>query len=173
MELKKIFARVAGNRISKEKYRNAVLYFVKNCNNKYLGATKMNKLVYYLDFLNYRDRDASVTGEVYYNRQYGPVPSKIDEVVDELRQEGLLEIKEDPYKKDRMRKSYEAKQSPDMSVFSEEEKSLLGVICREFKDYSTPKIVAQTHLEAPWFYSKPQQKIDYDRAYAIEILSEE
>ena len=137
-----------------------------------MHATKLNKLVYYLDFLNYRDRDVSVTGDVYYNKQFGPVPNSIKEILDGLQRKKALVIEEDPYKENHTRKSYEAKKDPDMSAFSKEEKSLLQDICKEFKNYSTDKIVAQTHLEAPWFYSKPQQKIDYDYAYSIEALSE-
>ena len=159
-------------RINKSKYKNAVLFFVKHCNNKHLGATKLNKLIYYLDFLNYRDRDTSVTGDIYYNQQFGPVPNSILEILNELQTKKALVVKEDPYKENRTRKSYETKIEPDMSVFSEKEKNLLQAICKEFKDYSTDKIIAQTHLEGPWFYSKQQEKIDYEYAYSIEVLSE-
>jgi hypothetical protein len=34
-------------------------------------------------------------------------------------------------------------------------------------DWSTDKIVSQTHLEAPWFYSKPYEIVDY--AYSKDI----
>ena len=145
--------------INRNKYENAVLFFIKHYNNKYLHATKLNKLVYYLDFLNYRDRDTSVTGDVYYNQKYGSVPSSILKILDELQRKKALVIEEDPYKENHTRKSYKAKVGPDMSAFSKEEKSLLQDICKEFKNYSTDKMAAQTHLEAPWFYSKPQQKL--------------
>ena len=46
----------------REKFKNAILYFVRYCNTKDLGATKLNKLMYYLDFLHYRDFKVSVTG---------------------------------------------------------------------------------------------------------------
>ena len=55
----------------------------------------------------------------------------------------------------------------DESVFSPEQKELLKHICDEFGSWPTEKIVAQTHLEAPWFYSKPYEVVDY--AYARDI----
>jgi len=53
------------NKINKEKYINALLYFIENCNNKFLGKTKLNKLFYYLDFIYYRDHKVSVTLDIY------------------------------------------------------------------------------------------------------------
>ena len=49
--------------LQQTKYENAILYFVQRCNTHYLGATKLNKLLYYLDFLHYRDEGAIVTGD--------------------------------------------------------------------------------------------------------------
>ena len=47
-----------------------------------------------------------------------------------------------------------------------------ALLYEEFKTYDTEKIVAQTHLEAPWFYSEPGEKIDYEYAHSLEVLSE-
>ena len=154
-------------KINKEKYENAILYFVQHCNNKFLGATKLNKLVYYLDFLNYREREVSVTGDDYYNRQFGPVPDSINAVLNDLMQDDKIIIKNESYGGI----SFKTKTKPNMSVFSKEEQELLNDICKEFKNYDTEKIVAQTHLEAPWFYSKPGQKINYEYAHSIETFS--
>ena len=155
--------------LNAKKYENAILYFVQHCNNQYLGATKLNKLLYYLDFLNYRDRGESVTGDEYYHMQYGPIPSSMETVMSALCESKKLEVAGEPFGKT-ARKIYKVKEKPDTAVFSEEEQQLLTNICKEFKDYDTDKIIAQTHLEAPWFYSRPYQKIDYDYAHSIEIL---
>ena len=155
--------------LHQEKYQNAILYFMQHCNNQYLGATKLNKLLYYLDFLNYRDRGESVTGDEYYHMQYGPVPSSVETVMGALCESGKLEVAGEPFG-EVTRKIYKGKEKPNITVFSKEEQQLLADICKEFKDYDTDKIIAQTHLEAPWFYSRPHQKIDYDYAHSIEIL---
>ena len=155
--------------LNTEKYKNAILYFVRHCNNQYLGETKLNKLLYYLDFLNYRDRGSSVTGDEYYHMQYGPIPSSMETIMSVLCENKKLEVVGKPFEKT-TRKIYTAREKPDITAFSEEEHKLLTDICKEFKHYDTDTIIAQTHLEAPWFYSKPYQKIDYDYAHSIEIL---
>ena len=62
------------------------------------------------------------------------------------------------------------KKNPDESVFTSDEKKLLKSVCEEFLDWSTDKIVEQTHLEAPWFYSKPFEKVNYDYSSDIEFF---
>ena len=157
-------------KINQHKYENAILYFVKYCNNNYLGATKLNKLMYYLDFLSFRDTKKSVTGDLYVHKQFGPVPSKIDDVLTELQSKEILEIKKIQYKDGEIFK-YESKQDPDLSVFDPHEKKLLENICEEFCLWNTEKIVDQTHLEAPWFYSKPYEIVDYKYSKDLEFFA--
>jgi prephenate dehydrogenase len=56
-----------------EKYKNAVLFFAKNLNKFQLGKTKLAKLLYYLDFISYRDKKKTVTGTLYYKQEFGPL----------------------------------------------------------------------------------------------------
>ncbi len=159
---------VIATKIDQRLYKNAVLYFIKYCNNRYLHQTKLNKLLYYLDFISYRDNKKSVTEDVYIHKQYGPVPAHADEILTQLKQQGAIGTSMSSHKDGEMI-SFELKDESqlDESVFSPEQKKLLKEICDEFGGWPTEKIVAQTHLEAPWFYSKPYEIVDY--AYAQDI----
>ncbi len=152
-----------------DKYVNAVLYFTRYCNNQYLGATKLNKLLYYLDFISYRDRTRSVTNDTYVSKQYGPVPRCIDDVLTTLAQEGKVSIEIQPFK-DGETVKYTPKTDSEVSIFDDYERTLLKEICNEFLLWPTEKIVNQTHLEAPWFYSKPYTIVDYHYASDIEFF---
>ncbi len=154
--------------LNERAYKNAVLYFIKYCNNQYLHATKLNKLLYYLDFIHFRDHKNPVTGDTYTHKEYGPVPSRVDEILAMLKNEKAIDTETVGYK-DRELIRFELKDPKklDESVFSSGQKNLLKQICDEFGNWSTEKIVAQTHLEAPWFYSKPYEIVDY--AYARDI----
>jgi uncharacterized phage-associated protein len=157
--------------LNKNKYKNAILYFIKYCNNKYLGATKLNKLLYYLDFINYRDRQNSVTGDFYIHNHYGPTPNEVLSVVSEMAENKEIEITKDPFE-DSHTISFKALKDIDEKVFNKEEKELLKNICKEFSDWSTDKIVEQTHLESPWFYSKPFEKVDYKYSSDIDFFED-
>jgi len=162
------------NKLNKNKYKNAVLYFVSNCNNRYLGKTKLNKLFYYLDFISYRDNKVSVTGDYYIHDRLGPVPNALlSEIIPELRKDGKLEIKESETKKDGETYtsfSFCALEEPNTSCFNRTELKLLKDICNEFKSWSSDKIIEQTHFEAPWFYSESAKKVDFKYAYDIDFF---
>ena len=60
-------------------------------------------------------------------------------------------------------------EKPNMSFFNDKEEKTLKGVCKKFKKYATDKIVAQTHLEAPWFYSKKGDRINFKYAQSIEV----
>ncbi|OGM92692.1 hypothetical protein A2333_00875 [Candidatus Wolfebacteria bacterium RIFOXYB2_FULL_49_7] len=164
---------MAHPQIDERIYKNAVLYFIKYCNNQYLHATKLNKLLYYLDFIYYRDNKKSVTGDVYIHQGYGPVPAHIDEVLAELKNEGVIDASIDSYRDGECINFVLTNINKlDESVFLNDQKDLLKNICDEFGNWPTEKIVAQTHLEAPWFYSKPYEVVDYAYARDIDFFKE-
>ena len=162
---------VSNVKIDERLYKNAVLYFIKYCNNKYLHATKLNKLLYYLDFVYFRDHKKSVTGDVYIHQGYGPVPSHVNEILANLKNDGAIDTEAIPHNDTEMI-NFSLKDSSqfDETVFSDNQKRLLKQICDEFGNWPTEKIVAQTHLEAPWFYSKPYEIVDYAYARDIDIF---
>ena len=155
-------------KINKKKYINSLLYFLENCNNKFLGKTKLNKLFYYLDFVYYKNNKRSVTGDIYFCEQFGPVPSNLDSIKSDAIKEKLIraEIASVKTKKEK----YYLLKKPDLSCFDSKELELLQKICDKFKSYDTNRIVDQTHFEAPWFYAELYEKIDYRYSSDIEIL---
>jgi uncharacterized phage-associated protein len=158
--------------LNEAKYKNALLYFMSYCNNQWLGQTKLNKLMYYLVFISYRDRGESVSGDVYLHEAYGPVPKNIDDVLLDLKQNKKMQAEDIAYGTSN-KKVFEAKEAPDLSVFNEYEQKLLETICSRFRSWSTAKIVEQTHFESPCLYSEPWEVVDYGYAHDIEIISED
>jgi len=157
--------------IDERLYKNAVLYFIKYCNNQFLGRTKLNKLLYYLDFIAYRDWGKSVTGDIYIRQEFGPVPSHIDEVLAFLKADGSIDTQVVPQGgHERIKFELKNNSALDENVFSQQQKELLGNICNEFGSWSRAKIVSQTHLEAPWFFSRPLEIVDYKHAEDIDFF---
>ncbi len=161
-----------GNKTGKlntAKYQNALLYFIKYCNNSYLGSTKLNKLMYYFDFISYRDRKKSVSGDIYIHKDYGPIPDSVDVMLAGLQEQKKVFIEIVPYK-DGYTTKFHLKKDPVLLVFDKYEKKLLGYLSKKFDLWSTEKIVSQTHLEAPWFYSKPYDVVNYRYSSNIEFF---
>lgn len=73
------------NKVDLEKASIIASYLSENVDN--LHVTKLLKLFYYIDFVSYNMRGASVTGDTYYKLPYGPVPSLIKNEIDNLSEE--------------------------------------------------------------------------------------
>jgi uncharacterized phage-associated protein len=160
--------------IKKEKYINALVYFISQCGNEKLGITKLNKLFYYLDFISFRDRKESVTGEKYIRLPMGPFASHLqDEIIKEAENKKFISQIEDKSSKFGKRNRYQSLTKPNLLVFSEYEKKLLGYICSTFKDWSTDQMIAQTHSEAPWVFSEVNKPLNYENADDIEFFLKE
>ncbi len=157
--------------LNKEKYVSALQYFVAECNNDKLGIVKLNKLFYYLDFISHRDTGASVTGDVYKRLPKGPFATSLEEIVKLAQKEKLINCKQDDSEKYGKRNRFQIIKSPDISIFNEYEKKLLIDLCKQFKDWSTDQMVAQTHTEAPWVFSDPNGQLSYKNANDIEFFA--
>ncbi|MCY4010977.1 MAG: Panacea domain-containing protein [Candidatus Saccharibacteria bacterium] len=157
------------------KYKLAILYFIQNCNNVYLGEVKLNKLLYYLDFLSYRDNNKSVTKETYIKNHFGPTPQNITTELQELIQDEYITKKKEDHR-DSHKTSFNLQNKANKidygNLFSKDEVVLLKKICETFKNWNTSMIVDQTHLEAPWFYSDFGQKIDFELSKSIDIIGD-
>lgn len=158
--------------INKEKYINALLYFISHCGNEKLGITKLNKLFYYLDFISYRDRKQNVTGEVYKHLPMGPFASELQDVIIKIAEKDkLITQSEDESAKFGKRNRYQALKESNVVVFDDYEKNLLAYLCTTFKNWSTDEMIAQTHSEAPWVFSEVSKPLDYKNADDIEFFS--
>ncbi len=58
-------------RFNIEKFMGTVEFF---CSELEVYATKLNKLLFYSDFLHYRENTVSITGALYAHAPWGPVP---------------------------------------------------------------------------------------------------
>jgi uncharacterized phage-associated protein len=156
----------------KEKYKNAILYFSKHLNKYQLGKTKLAKLLYYLDFINYREKGDSVTGTEYYKQDYGPLARDLPEMISDLVEKNDLEVERLEIN-GKQRHKFKALSDIDESVFNEDELMLLRKLKNHYADWSTSKMVAKTHLEAPWVQAKEGGKLSYELAVDVDDFDRE
>lgn len=162
------------NIVQKEKYVNALIYFIANCGNEKLGITKLNKLFYYLDFISYRDRKKSITGEEYVHLPMGPFAVHLkDGIIKGAEKEKLITQSEVESTKFGKRSRYQVLVEPNLSIFDDYERNLLKYLCVNFKDWSTDQMIAQTHSEAPWVFSEVSKPLNYKDADDIEFFLDE
>jgi len=151
------------------KYENAILYFAKYLTPRQLGKTKLAKLLYYFDFISYRDNGKPVTGALYYKQEYGSLAQDLTEVIGSLVADNKLEVNRIMVEgSDKQKDQFRAIAEPNEKVFNEYEQGLLRKLVTTYGGLPTEAIVAKSHLEAPWVKAKNGAALDYKFASDIE-----
>lgn len=153
----------------REKFVQTVVFFAKSV--RKLGKTKLFKLLYFSDFMHYRDTGRSMTGLDYFAWKMGPVPVEFFEEIAHPKPDlaACVEFRETPVASGKML-AVTAKSAFDPQFFSKRELRILEQLAREFRDATAEEMVEKTHLEnSPWHQvwnveGRHQASIGYDLA---------
>ena len=148
--------------IHKERYRNAILFFCEKIPN--LGRTKLNKLLYFLDFDHFEKYERSVTGDIYENDELGPVPSNIEEILVEMEAEKLIETRIEPVF-NYVRYHLIPLSHHNPRVFKSNEMEILCGVADKWVNHTAREMVIASHGEAPWIATRKGEVIPYALAY--------
>ena len=137
------------------------------CGGILMETTKMNKILFYADFLSYRQYGISISGLTYKALDYGPVPehwdriySQFDEIYQEQRiigeKEGII---------------LKTSEKPDITTFTETEIQILQTICTKFRNTSATEISRISHNEPAWIECNPtHSKIPFNYAFTLKAI---
>ncbi len=77
----------------KPKFKRLVHYIVWNAGkHDWFGATKLNKVLWFVDARAYMLTGEPITGETYTRGEFGPVPKHIMPIREELVREGTIRV---------------------------------------------------------------------------------
>ncbi len=114
-----------------------------------LGATKLNKILWYSDAMSFLKWGEPITGEVYEKRQFGPMPSHIYSSLDELVEEDKMVIANVEYF-GRTKREYIPLKESDPSQFSAEQISLVDNVIQHICDDHTATSISDATHDAIW-----------------------
>ncbi len=153
-----------------EKLNNMILYLVKRLDG--VLKTKLNKLLWYCDFLHFKDTSVSITGAQYVHLPLGQVPDYYELIFANMIHEGLVIENEIPYQtKDGevLGEEYTALVKPDESLFSEKEIQVMDFIADTFRKDTSTSIMEKSHREAAYKKSKDGDIISYQYAKELSL----
>ena len=152
--------------LSISKLKNILLYFIEKGHGVYI--TKMNKLLFYTDFLSYRECGKGMTGLKYKAIQYGPVPVRWDRIYsfyDEINQE-IVQLTNE-----REGTMLVSKLSPEMSDFNDDELEILRTVHQRFEKESPTQISDTSHQEEAWKkYFNTDLPISFGMAFTLKAI---
>lgn len=135
--------------MSADKFKAVTHYIIERCKNSELGNVKLNKILWYVDTIAYRETGVSVTGSRYLKRKYGPVPERILATLGQLRDEEQIHIRKHPvgsYK----RTEYIPLTSPTAEQFSSNEMELIDLIADTICTGHTANSISEQSHDIVW-----------------------
>jgi len=148
-----------------EKIENAVIYFLQN---PYTYITRLNKLLFYSDFLNFSKTGFSITGMRYAAIDKGPVPNNYNLLLSVLEKEGAINCN-NFVKNDYEYMKYTPTKKFEKELFSKKEIEVFETVLKKFKTEKTTKIINISHEEEGWKKNIKSKGLISYREYGFDL----
>jgi hypothetical protein len=143
-------------------------------NDEYCGATKLNKILFYIDFFAYQNLGQPISGQTYRKLDYGPVPKNILRVLRTMESNGdIKKVETTIYNKKQNRTV--ALRLPDLSVFSKKERDLITSVIKWLRQEKAITVSDLSHKYIGWKLAEMNEDIPYETVFISDrkLTSEE
>lgn len=169
-----------------KKFRELVVYISEKCESDlYFNATKLNKILFFSDFLAYKLNGEPITGADYFALPYGPAPRRLLPVREQMVMDGDITLSK------RQQHRTIALRPPDYDVFSASEIALVDKVIDILRDYNADETSELSHIFLGWqaamaegeesgeeYVSIPYSTVfvmnppidEYENAYGLELM---
>jgi len=144
--------------INSEKFKTLVLHIANSPYVNDLGKVKLWKLIYFIDTNALRETGQTITGSEYIKYEHGPVPSRGDKILKQMKKENKIDIQQEIYSSYRINKIV-PQDMPETNIFSEEEISLIDKTCQNYGVRTAGYLSEVSHDEPAWHYAKMLNKL--------------
>lgn len=156
---------IVDDKLNKEKFKAVLSYIISRCESKpNVGKTLICKLLYFSDFDHYEIYEEPITDETYLKYERGPFPSHIDDVLDEMINDDVIEMKLEPYYGN-IQKHYYLKDSPDLSLLSTDELRVINNVIDKMGDWNARKASDYSHGDMPWMIADDNEELEYEYVF--------
>ncbi|MFY0697512.1 MAG: DUF4065 domain-containing protein [Balneola sp.] len=151
---------------SLDKINAMIVFFALNA---YVFKVKMNKLLFYADFIHFKNHGYSISGASYQAIQMGPVPHRYGTLFEVGADTGAFSIELVQFDEREGERFVSAPKNNILNILSEEEKSTLVFIKESLGAVKTSELIKYSHEEEAWLANKDEQSIiDYNYAFKLK-----
>lgn len=152
-----------------DRYAAAVVWFCSNMSA--VTPTKLNKLVFYLDFLHFKRHAVSFTGSAYRRIQFGPVPADYRGIQRYMEGQAIVEVVEREYQNGNTGEEYRPgeKAKHHDFPFNGLERATLEMIRGVFENVTPLQISERSHQELAWLETPDKDFISYNLAHTLSV----
>ena len=170
-ELERLLARCAAGAfggdtpLSLTKVREMIAYFAQTPD---LFVTKLAKLMFYADFLHYKEQTTSITGLAYARLPQGPVPEHYERIRADVLENSIVEI-EERCGEDWSGEVLVARRKPKLGVFSKDETAVLESVRQRLGSRTSQSLSEMSHAEMAWKATAMGRRIPYETARGLSL----
>lgn len=164
--------------MASEKFKELILYIAQESEyDPNFGATKLNKVLFFCDFLHYRAHGKSISEQKYFKLPFGPTPRALKPALSELIEENAcLEIERNRF--GRPQKRIVVLREADPEKFTPTEIALVNSVIRALWDNTAQEVSDLSHHFIGWVTADIKEDIPYETVYLgdprnFELTSEE
>ena len=129
-----------------------------------LGATKLNKILYFADARAYLELGKPITGATYQHLQEGPAPRALLPARRELLEEGAIELEPVRYLT-QVQQRIKVKTEPNLKVFNDAELRIVREVIQEFWLKDAKEVSDLSHEEWTWMLTEDGEDIPWELAW--------
>jgi len=132
--------------------------------------TKLNKLLFYSDFIMHQQTGFSMSGVQYRAIPMGPVPNNYNSIFEYLTNKHTVDVYYTNFADGGTGEQFKPNQNKafNSELFAEIELGILNAVADRFKYTSTSEIIEISHREKAWIENNAERKlIDYN--YSFEL----
>jgi uncharacterized phage-associated protein len=130
-----------------------------------LYKTKLNKLLFYADFVSYYRFGYSISGSRYLHLPYGPVPDSYEDTLDTLNHYGVIDVV-----KQNSADLIRSGDNPAKQFLTDEERHTMDWVLEHYGALSASQLTEISHQEKAYRYTKTGEEIAYEYAKFFEKL---
>ncbi len=166
---KKTEERISVPTLQVKKFKNILLYILEHCAGKpNVGETVLYKLLYFSDFNYYELYEEHLTGARYRKLPYGPLPQKLDTIINQMIDKGQLQrVKTEYHGYPQIR--YLPLEKADLTELKASEKEVIDRVIEQMSDWSAAMISVYSHKDLPWDVTEEGKDISYNLAFYREM----
>lgn len=157
----------SNSREATAKLRELVLYIAGQCeNDPTFGAVKLNKILFYADFISFAEYGEPITGVRYKKYPLGPVPVVLKRVRKKMEADGDVVIRKKTYYGGTQHRVTPIRE-PDFEKLSARDVALVDHIIKVFADHSGSAMSELSHDRA-WRNASEGDAIPYEAAFVSD-----
>lgn len=149
---------------SRERLRELILFVAERCQeDSTFGVTKLNKILFYADFLSFAKYGESITGISYNKLPYGPVPTGAEKIRSDMEAEEEIFVTRQsysPYQRHRIIPRREA----NLDLFSARNIALVDGVIEALSGLGGKKVSELSHGTS-WRAVSSFERIPYETAF--------